>query len=253
MMCERAFCEGAAMEINACGITDTGRMRRNNQDAIYVSDSKMLFIVSDGMGGHAGGEVASRMVVNYFDELPHRDLPVGKGDRLVQMFFEKEINEASAKIYLRSLENSELREMGTTCSLVWIHGGKAHCAHAGDSRIYLWRHGFLYRLTEDHSLVAEQLKAGLISEESAENHALRNVITRSVGYRKDEHIDTFSHDLMSGDRLLLCSDGLHNEVSDHKISEVLSSYRGAQDEHLVNLANEAGGRDNISVVIVCVL
>ena len=243
------------MEVHASGTTHKGMVRKSNQDSIYVGETKGLFIVSDGMGGHAGGEVASKMVVNYFEEFPYSDFPLGESDRTIQMFFERTINEASAEIYLRSLENSELKDMGTTCSLVWINGSKAHCAHAGDSRIYLQRHGFLYVLTEDHSLVAEQLKAGLISENSAKNHALKNVITRSVGYRKEEHIDTFSCELRSGDRLLLCSDGLHNEVNNHKISEVLAEAPSAKakDEYLVQLANEAGGADNVSVVIVSVL
>lgn len=241
------------MELHACGSTDTGRVRKMNQDSILVAKDRGIFIVSDGMGGHAGGGVASSMVINYFNKIPDTQLPRGSSDRSIQIFLEKTINEVSAEIYLRSLENSELREMGTTCSMVWIHSSKAHCAHAGDSRIYLQRHGFLYRISEDHSLVAEQIKAGILSEEAAKHHALKNVITRSVGYRKEEHIDTFTHELWSGDRLLLCSDGLHNEVSDHVISEVLSSSRDNKDQYLVNLANKAGGHDNISVVIVSIL
>jgi len=163
------------------------------------------------------------------------------------------VNTASSTIFLRSLEKPDLRAMGTTCSMIWIHDRKAHCAHAGDSRIYMLRSGFLYQISEDHSLIAEQLKAGLISESSAKNHALRNVITRSVGYRKEEHIDTFSQSLRSGDKLLLCSDGLHGKVSDSVIAKVLNGDELEKQHELIELANAAGGEDNISVIIVSIL
>ena len=241
------------MKTFARGKTHVGRVRKNNQDSICVCPKTHFYIVADGMGGHAGGEVASQMVVDHFLSIPDNELPKEKNDRDIQIFLEKNLNKASAQIYLRSLGNPELKDMGTTCSMVWIHGTKAHCAHAGDSRIYMQRNNFLYQISEDHSLIAEQIKAGLLTESSAKNHALKNVITRSIGYRKEEHIDTFSQELRSGDTLLVCSDGLHNRLSDHMISDVLSL--DIKDKHakLVDLANKHGGDDNISVILVSIL
>ena len=241
------------METIALGLTDIGMVRKNNQDSIYIDNNKLLYIVCDGMGGHAGGEIASQMVIDHFENLPRENFPRGAKDQDIQIFLEKNVNLASCEIFLRSMENQSYKDMGTTCSLVWLDGNKAHCAHAGDSRIYIQRSNFLYQVSEDHSLVAEQLKAGLITEKQAENHILKNVITRSVGHRKEEHVDTFSIVVKSGDRLLICSDGLHNKLTDHQIAQVLSSNEKQKEKILVDMANKKGGEDNISTIIINIM
>ena len=240
------------METAAIGMTDIGMVRKNNQDSIYLDNSNLLYIVCDGMGGHAGGEIASRMVIEHFQNLEHKGFPRGSKDHEIQMYLEKNVKLASCSIFLRSMENQSYKDMGTTCSLVWLDGNKAHCAHAGDSRIYIFRSGFLYQISEDHSLIAEQLKAGIITEEEAKNHILKNVITRSVGYRKEEHIDTFSQVVKPKDRLLICSDGLHNKVNDIEIAKILSSNVENKEKVLVDLANKNGGEDNISVIVITI-
>ncbi|MCY4380407.1 MAG: protein phosphatase 2C domain-containing protein [Proteobacteria bacterium] len=244
------------MQVYSEGATHIGS-RRNNQDSIYHDSERLLFVVADGMGGHAGGEIASQMVVSHFKNIPKKTLPYDKEDREIEIFFERSLNQASCDIYLKSIENPTLREMGTTCSLLWMNKMKLYCAHAGDSRIYLQRNNFLYQLTDDHSLVGEQLRAGLITEGAAKDHVLKNVITRSIGYRKQECIDTFSQDLMSGDQLLVCSDGLYNEVSAETISRVMASDKKDRTGLLVDLARNSGEKDkqkdNISVIIVSIM
>ena len=241
------------MQVYAEGRTDIGCVRKNNQDSIYFDTKQMLFVVADGMGGHAGGEIASQMVVEHFARLTQKDLPYDQTDIEVQLYLEQCLSRVSAEIYLRSLEDPQLAEMGTTCSMTWIHQMKAYIAHAGDSRVYLQRNNFLYQLTEDHSLVAGQLKAGLITESQSKDHVLKNVITRSIGYRKEGHADTFCQELRSGDKLLLCSDGLYNKISDQKISAVLAGEVDDKPELFVKMARDAGGEDNISVVIVVIM
>lgn len=238
------------MQVYVEGATDIGCVRKNNQDSIYFDAATRLFLVADGMGGHAGGEIASQMVVEHFTGLSQKDLPYDQDDVQIQLFFEQCLKQVSLKIYLRAIEDPTYAEMGTTCSMMWVHRMKAYVAHAGDSRIYLQRNKFLYQLTEDHSFVAGQLKAGLITESQSKDHALKNVITRSIGYRKEEHVDVFCQDLHSGDKLLLCSDGLYNKVDDHVISQTLSGDVENKSEHFVQMARDGGGEDNISVVIV---
>ena len=245
------------MTIKASGATDKGLVRESNQDAYWIDQEKGIFIVADGMGGHAGGEIASRLCVNEIvahmtkNESPTclYDITSQRKSSLLKSL-SVSVNHASAKIYEHSLEEPSLRGMGTTTTLVKIIGKGAFCAHVGDSRLYLLRSGFLYQLSLDHSLVQEQLRAGLITEEEASFHHLRNVITRSVGYQEEEEVDTFDFDLQSEDLLLLCSDGLHGKVSDREISDHLQKMSLDAVNYLINLAKTRGGEDNITVVII---
>ena len=166
---------------------------------------------------------------------------------------EKAINYASSKIYEYSLENPHLRGMGTTCTLFLAHNDKIYCAHVGDSRLYLIRSEFIYQLSFDHSLVNEQLKAGVITAEEAKNHQLRNVITRSVGYQEEEDVDTFFLTIQAGDIVSLCSDGLHGKVEDSNIYKYLTEDFESAVDTLVDLANRNGGEDNISLISVSFL
>lgn len=207
-------------------------------------------MVADGMGGHAGGEIASQMCV---DSLKHKldsnNSPLSS-DTDFHIFLERALNQACTDIYEKSLENPDLKGMGTTASCVFIRDNKAHCGHVGDSRIYMIRCGVIYQLSVDHSLVSEQLKAGLITKKMAENHQLKNVITRSIGYQEEEFIDTFTQDLERGDILVICSDGLHGKVADQEIVEICNQDVSSSPDKLIDLANSRGGEDNISVIIV---
>lgn len=248
--------------ITAFGGTDVGRTRDSNQDSFAVDSSSGLYIVADGMGGRAGGEVASGMAVEIIkrevgvrlENLCSRELSARRN------FLAQAVNIASLKIYERSLELPQYRGMGTTVTLLWIpppesrakrHSKTAIIAHVGDSRCYLLRCGMLYQVTDDHSLVNEQIKAGMIKRTDPIALQIKNVITRCVGYQEEEEVDTFTIELFENDRFLLCSDGLTNKVKDFEISEALSADDLSKvPATLIDLANERGGEDNITALVL---
>jgi len=245
------------VQIVASGATDVGKVRSANQDSFLVDDSQNLFVVADGMGGHAGGEIASQLCIeeiksfvskNFRDTLEQTTFDNREG--MIATLLSKAINHASAKIYERALEEPQLAGMGTTATVVKIDGDMAHWAHVGDSRLYLVRCNLIYQITHDHSLVGEQVRAGIITEEEAEVHQLRNIITRSVGYQEEEDVDCNCFRLEPGDLLVLCSDGLHGKVSDKEISNMAQEEKGQSIQGLIDLANDRGGDDNISVIVV---
>jgi serine/threonine protein phosphatase PrpC len=248
---------GPSFKIKADGATDVGRVRSSNQDSFLVDAKQKLFIVADGMGGHAGGEIASQLCIaevenflkKQFDEAIE-NTTFDHRENMITTLLAKSINHASAKIYERALEEPQLSGMGTTATVVKIDSNLAHWAHVGDSRLYLVRCSLIYQVTHDHSLVGEQVRAGIITEEEAEVHQLRNIITRSVGYQEEEDVDCGSLEIEEGDLLLLCSDGLHGKISDREISQLLNSKKTESVQTLIALANERGGDDNISVVVI---
>ena len=238
------------------GATDVGRIRQTNQDAFMVDLNDHLFVVADGMGGHAGGEVASRICVQEIASYVHSHERMFKGwsgkhpdSRLGSMLAEA-INHASMKIYEKALEEPDLKGMGTTSTLLMVMDGFAYCAHVGDSRLYLIREGFIYQITHDHSLVSEQLRAGLITREQAKVHERRNVITRSVGYQEYEDVDSFAFATAPGDMLVICSDGLHGKLTDEEISNKCGTLGCAAVHDLIAAANACGGDDNITAIVV---
>ncbi len=243
----------------AHGQTDVGRVRPTNQDSYLVDESTGLFIVADGMGGHAGGEIASRLCIQEIcaflrkhDQVFAADAARKHPDAKILTALAEAVNHASAKIYDRALEDPALKGMGTTATLLKIVDNYGYIAHVGDSRIYLIRSGFIYQVSLDHSLVSEQVRAGLITKEEAELHHLRNVITRSVGYQEEEYIDTTAIALGEGDKLILCSDGLHGKISDQDMVRHSRGDHSDSVSKLIDLANERGGDDNISVIIVAI-
>lgn len=245
------------LKVHAIGLTDIGRVRATNQDSMLVDNELGLFIVADGMGGHAGGEIASRICIEQvFSEVTTKVVPLIKAapknnpDPVLLNALANSINHASAKIYEHSLEDPSLRGMGTTATIVKIVDDYAYCAHVGDSRFYLIRKGLIYQLSFDHSLVNEQVRAGILTPEEAEVHHLKNVITRSVGYQEEEDVDTLGTPLEAGDYLLLCSDGLHGKIGDGEISKITTDKGLGAVRELLDLANERGGEDNITVVII---
>jgi protein phosphatase len=226
-----------------------GKVRANNQDAAAADEA--LFVVADGMGGHAAGEVASRVAVESMRAA------IGDGT-LVDA-----VHVANRAVWNTASEDPSLRGMGTTLvavALVQDTGGddasiRMHVVNVGDSRVYLFRDGELEQITDDHSLVAELEREGRLTPEEARVHPQRNIVTRVLGNTPDVEVDEFLIDPFRGDRFVLCSDGLFNEVPDHELAAVLRAEHDPQRavDELVRRANAAGGRDNITVVVVDVL
>ncbi|MGE0171597.1 MAG: Stp1/IreP family PP2C-type Ser/Thr phosphatase [Oligoflexales bacterium] len=239
----------------ACnGGTDVGKVRPTNQDSFHVDPKSSLFIVADGMGGHAGGEIASQLCIEtiaaFLAENAPKQKPTTHPFTQISFNLMRAVNFASGKIYERALEEPRFKGMGTTATVVKVVDDYAYFAHVGDSRLYLLRSGFLYQLTFDHSLVNEQLRAGILSEEEAHSHHLKNVITRSVGYQEEEDVDTNVLKLATEDILVLCSDGLHGKVTDQEIAKICGFSKENAVKELINLANKRGGDDNITVIIL---
>jgi protein phosphatase len=222
--------------------TDTGRQRRENEDNAYARAP--VFVIADGMGGARAGEVASKIAIETFErELPGEGSPE---ERLAEC-----VREANRRIYEQSRPEHEHAGMGTTLTAAYLDDADLSIAHVGDSRAYLFRDDELIRLTRDHSLVGELIERGKLTEEQAAEHPQRSVITRALGPEPDVKVDTWTYPVRPGDVLLLCSDGLNSMLSDEQISDALGaahSLRDAADE-LIAAANEAGGRDNITVVL----
>jgi serine/threonine protein phosphatase PrpC len=233
--------------------THEGQLRSQNEDHAHAGDG--LFVVADGMGGHLAGEVASEMAVTRLRERLSGD-DESNLDRLVAA-----INEANTEIYHGSMDDPDRAGMGTTVTAIAVvgdaHDGEAMgIANVGDSRIYVVRHGRLRQLTIDHSFVQELVAEGAISRDEARTHPRRNIVTRALGIEPAVRVDSWSMPLIRGDRFVLCSDGLVDEVTDDEITKVLEGHPDDPDaaaQALVDAANAAGGRDNITVVVVDVL
>jgi serine/threonine protein phosphatase PrpC len=247
------------LRLAAAGLTDVGRRREHNQDNVthYVPPDEnelaakgALFVVCDGMGGHAAGEVASELGVNAIREVYYASTEEDVIDNIASA-----IRAANDKIYEYAQQHPESKGMGTTCVSVLIHGGRAYFVNIGDSRAYLVRDDDMRQVTLDHSWVAEQVRAGLLSEEQARTHAHRNVITRSLGTGPSVTADLFVESLKQGDRILLCSDGLHGYVDEREIKrEMLTlSEPEAGVQALVDMANSNGGPDNITALVIHLL
>jgi protein phosphatase len=246
------------MRIASCGMTDVGIKRTNNEDNYLINDELSLFVVCDGMGGHAGGEFASAIAVNTLEEVlssnetsPEVDAAREEGElEVARERLRYAIRLAGKRIYEKSVAEPEYRGMGTTCLVLMIEKGNAFIGHVGDSRGYLLREGRIEQLTEDHSLVNEKIRAGLLTPEQAKKHKHKNIITRSLGYTEDVEIDVQVRAVRRGDRFLLCSDGLSNLVEPSEMGEALRSL-GLQDaaKSLIQRACEKGGDDNITCVL----
>jgi len=232
-----------------------GRKRQNNEDNYLVNDRLGLYVVCDGMGGHAGGEYASQVAVTTIEEVLAniRDENTARDqadDQITQEKLKYAVRLAGKRIYDLAQAEPEFRGMGTTAVILVFLNGMAYMAHVGDSRGYLIRGGEITQRTEDHSWVNEQIKAGLITAEAAKHHRFRNIITRSLGFQEEVEIDTQVLRAEPGDVYLLCSDGLSNLVTEDELREMLvekSFQQTARD--LIDLANDRGGDDNITLVL----
>lgn len=235
--------------------TSKGRIRDINQDSYYISPNNKypLFIIADGMGGHKAGEIASKMAVDIISSILENELKtLYVDDNYIVNSIRNSIWRANIEIYKKSLEKNECSGMGTTLTLAWDINDKIYIGHVGDSRAYLLRNNILYQITEDHSLVEELIKNGSISREEAKNHPQKNIITRAVGTSKEIEADVVVKEKLKGDIFLLCTDGLTNMLNDDEIKELLLGNEDIQKacEHLVELSNDKGGFDNISVVAI---
>jgi protein phosphatase len=222
--------------------SDTGRQRRANEDSFFVRAP--LFVVADGMGGAQAGEVASRLAAETFaGGLPDAGTP--------EQRLEVRVRDANTRIHEVSQEDRALNGMGTTLTAAYLDGDELSLAHVGDSRAYLLRDGELTRLTRDHTLVDELVRRGELTEQEAAEHPQRSIITRALGPEPDIDIDLHTHRMQAGDLLLLCSDGLTGMISEDEVAQILGGAGSLGDagRALVHAANEAGGRDNITVVL----
>jgi protein phosphatase len=245
---------------NAFGITDKGRVRTGNEDAFLCNADAGVFVVCDGMGGAAAGEVASRLAAENANAalLAGECASDGNGG-LPGDFSEACVREAVAAansvVYAKATSDRHLEGMGTTLVMLALSAAGAMVAHVGDSRCYLWRDAALTRLTADHSLVEEQVRLGQITRRQAERSALQHVITRAIGTGPDVMPDIQHIDVHAGDLFLLASDGLTKELGDEQLAEMLGNRPSEQAiaEELIAAANQAGGRDNITCILVRIL
>ena len=221
--------------------SDTGRQRTANEDSLFARAP--LFAVADGMGGAQAGEVASRIAAESFD-------PAERGAGSAEAFLRTIAEQANTRIHSLAERDSSRSGMGTTLTAAMVEGDEVSFAHVGDSRGYVFRDGTLKLLTSDHSLVEELRRQGRLTDEQAEDHPQRSIITRALGPEAEVDVDTLTFSARPGDVFLLCSDGLTTMIRDDRIAEILAESPDLDSaaERLVNEANEAGGRDNITVV-----
>jgi serine/threonine protein phosphatase PrpC len=247
-------------QVHAYGLSDVGKKRQHNEDAYLIDESLGLYVVCDGMGGHAAGEVASAQAIKSIKQCVEaekgtldtfRKAPAENRETATAVA-EKAIQKACGDIYAMALADTSKRGMGTTCVLMIVVGSKALIGHVGDSRIYLLRGGQAHRLTEDHTLIQQQIKAGVITKEQAAASQYKNVITRAVGIQASVQVDTLLVDLAPGDVFLLCSDGLHGYLPDEEVALLLAAPPERTPKHLVDLANQRGGKDNITAVVLSI-
>ena len=224
--------------------TDVGKVRANNQDAPIVSEKLRLYGVADGMGGHKGGEVAS---TSARDDLL-RELE-GKTPSVAALSGASE--EVNRQIYHQQEHDDALTGMGTTLSVLWMSDNFVYIGHVGDSRVYLLRDGEFKQMTLDHSLVEQLVREGVLTEEEAQNHPMRNIITRAIGTDESVEVDVVVEERRKGDLWLACSDGLHGLVDDRQMRDALRQYAPEKAaDVLLKAALDAGGRDNVTLVIV---
>jgi len=233
--------------------TDVGRVRSENQDSVYVKqidEKTALLIVADGMGGHNGGKTASTNAIDVISKNIlagyRKDLSCEETDDLLV----SSIQIANQSVYEEAFKNADLKGMGTTAVVALVSGDMLHTANVGDSRLYVYSGKKLSQVTTDHSYVESLVLKGLISKDEAKTHPQKNVITRAIGADMDIEIDIFRNSIAENDVILMCTDGLHGLVSERDIKKVLKGDIEKAAESLVLMANEKGGRDNISVITV---
>ena len=250
------------MKISYQALTDVGKKRKGNEDSLFVNAEQNLFVVADGMGGHAAGEIASKIAVDAINEF----ICLTGGDEEITWPFgldenisydgnrlKTAIRFANKKVLDATREKSEYEGMATTVAAVLVDDAVANLGHVGDSRVYLFREGAASQLTSDHSWVNEQVKLGFLTKTDASRHPFRNVVTRALGSKDDVAVDLTEQGLKHGDYLILCTDGLNTMVDDETIARTVTRHGGnveAAAKDLVQTANENGGEDNVTVILI---
>ncbi len=235
--------------------SDVGKIRNVNQDSFYRCELKEfpLFVVADGMGGHKAGEIASQTVIETVKEMinTHKE-QLMENTLDITKFIKDTLSISNNKVYEKSNSIEEYKGMGTTVTMAFINNYTLYIGHIGDSRAYLLRESNLIQLTQDHSLVAELVRNGSITEKEAINHPQKNIITRALGTDNEIEIDISSIEIQDEDIILLCSDGLTNMVSDELIKEIILKSDDIQNKcnSLIDTANEFGGLDNITAILI---
>ncbi|MBU8803617.1 protein-serine/threonine phosphatase PrpC [Bacillus subtilis] len=235
--------------------TDTGKIRQHNEDDAGIfkgKDEFILAVVADGMGGHLAGDVASKMAVKAMGEKWNEAETIPTAPSDCEKWLIEQILSVNSKIYDHAQAHEECQGMGTTIVCALFTGKTVSVAHIGDSRCYLLQDDDFVQVTEDHSLVNELVRTGEISREDAEHHPRKNVLTKALGTDQSVSIDTRSFDIEPGDKLLLCSDGLTNKVEGTELKDILQSDSAPQEKVnlLVDKANQNGGEDNITAVLL---
>ena len=241
-------------------VTDVGRVRDQNEDNFLVSKKLQLFVVCDGMGGHAAGEVASSIAAKTVQEVisQQRELlvqfeqGVGGASRTdILRLMEQAVQQACNAVYQEGQRDETKRGMGTTLDAMLILGERGFIGHVGDSRVYLYRQGSVHQLTEDHSLINELLRRGRLSRDQIDQLQQKNAVTRAVGVYESVEVDTLDFDVLRGDRFLLCSDGLHGYFEQAELAKLFAGTpEDALAQKLVDLSNERGGKDNITAIVI---
>ena len=251
------------MQVRASGISDVGLKREGNEDSFSTKDSLGLYIVADGMGGHLAGEVASRVAVEminksfgrWVEEETSEDQIFGNPDRSLTKrgnYISGSIQLANRVVYEMAVEQEQYHGMGTTAVVLAVTPTLIIAANVGDSRIYMLRDGNIERLSKDHSIVAEQVEMGMMTEEEAESSPLRHVLTRNLGSSENVEPDIFEIEPSNNDRFILCSDGLTDLVSDKEIGEMIQNEEDPEKlcQKFIEMALKRGGHDNTTVVSV---
>lgn len=234
--------------------SDVGKVRQENQDVFLVEPEVGLFLVCDGMGGHRGGALAAKTIAEDLPPVIENKLDVlrARNPRAIRALLQETLAEQSRQLQMEGTSENGYRDMGATAVVAVLRSGRAYIANLGDSRAYRYRAGRLRKITKDHSVVSELLEEGQIKPDEAEDHAMQGQITRYVGMEEKAHPHVRSFGLKTGDRLLLCTDGLTDLIEDNEITGILQGSRDCQAacKSLVEAANAAGGTDNVTVVLI---
>lgn len=237
------------------GKTDRGKVRDINEDSIYLNDFGVgmlpnLYIISDGMGGHKAGEIASSLAIDSFvNYITENNF---ESENFILDFLVNAMHFANSCVYQKSQADSDCYGMGATFSACTFVNKKAYCVHVGDSRIYLINNSSIKQLSVDHTYVNEMVKTGKLTLLQAKNHPQKNIITRAVGIDKNLEVDAFVCNYDFDDRFLICSDGLSSSLNDNEIFSIVNNSQfDSAASNFINAANEKGGLDNISVILIC--
>ena len=234
--------------------SDVGKAREMNQDAYYISDSSSdvkLYLLADGMGGYNAGEVASRMAVESARDYIHKHFAKNKDSKeKLEVLLKDAIEYANSVVYKKAQSKEDLRGMGTTLDVCLIYNSRIYIGHVGDSRVYRIRKEFMRRLTKDHSYVQTLVDDGTITKEEAYSHPKKNMLTKALGCVETVEPDVYTKTFIKDDIILMCSDGLTNMIREENIYEIIKQDKENAIENLVKQANDNGGLDNITVVII---